>query len=332
MKLLFIFTGGTIGSTLRERVMSAGESKAYAIINAYEKRYGISFDYDIDEPYVELSENNTGRHIRTLCEAVRRGLCGGYDGIIVTHGSDTLQYSAAAVGYTIGLDTPPVCLVAANAPIEDESSNALDNLCGAVRFIEDRLGRGAFAVYRNAAHSRVRVHRATRLIGGKAYSDDLSSAGKCIYGEFDENFVFCKNPKYIDQPDGIEPFDPSCLSDCNRNALMLFSYPGMVYPEIGEDVRYIIFNTYHSGTLNTSSAEALEFFAKAKERGIPVYATGNSEGPQYSSVERFGELGIIPVTSLSPVAAYIKLWFAYSSGRSPREALAASLSSDLLFF
>ena len=91
MKLLFIFTGGTIGSTLREHVMSAGESKAYAIINAYEKRYGISFDYDIDEPYVELSENNTGRHIRTLCEAVRRGLCGGYDGIIVTHGSDTLQ-------------------------------------------------------------------------------------------------------------------------------------------------------------------------------------------------------------------------------------------------
>ena len=331
MKLLFIFTGGTIGSTLRGSVMSAAESKAYAIIEAYEKRYGISFDYDIDEPYAELSENNTGLHIRTLCEAVRRGLSRDYDGIIVTHGSDTLQYSAAAVGYTIGLDTPPVCLVAANAPIEDESSNALDNLRGAVRFIEDGLGRGAFVVYRNAAHGRVRVHRATRLIGGKAYSDDLSSAGKCIYGEFNEELVFYKNPEYIDVPDGIAPFDPACLSDCNRDALMLFSYPGMVYPEIGEGVGYIIFNTYHSGTLNTSSAEALEFFAKARERGITVYATGISEGPQYSSAERFGELGIIPVTSLSPVAAYIKLWFAYSSGRSPLNVLSTPLCSDLLF-
>lgn len=331
MKILFIFTGGTIGSTKHGHLISVDGSKAYAIIDAYEKKYGIDFEYDVAEPYVELSENNTGRHIKALCKSVKDALRKGYDGIIATHGSDTLQYSAAAVGYCIGLDTVPVCLVAANAPLEDEGANALDNLRGAVRFIEEKAGRGVFAVYRNASSSTVRVHRGTRLIGAKAYSDDLSSAKKSIYGEFGSDFDFLKNPDYVETPDGILPFDPECINENNDEALVLFSYPGMSYPHIGERVRYIIINTYHSGTLNTRSRSAVEFFSSAKERGIPVYATGISKGPHYASAELFDELGITPVYELSPVAAYVKLWFAYSSKIDPLRAISAPLSADLLF-
>lgn len=329
MKILFIFTGGTIGSINEQGVISAHKGGAYAIIAAYEKKYGIDFEYDVKEPYTEVSENNTGWHIRTLCGCVRDSLSEAYDGIIVTHGSDTLQYSAAALGYCAGLDTLPVCLVASNAPVEDEGSNALDNLHGAIRFIKSGAGRGAFAIYRNAKDGRVRVHRGTRLIGPKSYSDDLSSAGRSIYGEFDESFEFIKNSMFYEAPDAQEPFDPAVLSDNNKEAQVLFSYPAMRYPQIDEDVKYIIFNTYHSGTLNTSSESAECFFAEAKRRGIPVYATGISDGAQYSSATRFAELGIIPLVGLSPVAAYVKLWFSYSSGRDLRTTLGASLSGDL---
>ena len=329
MKILFIFTGGTIGSTKVDGVMSAERGKAYAIISAYEKKYGIDFDYELEEPYVEVSENNTGVHIKALCACVRRGLSEGYDGIIVTHGSDTLQYSAAAIGYCVGLDTPPVCLVAANAPIEDGGSNALDNLRGAVRFIESGSGRGVFAVYRNACSDRVRVHRGTRLIGAKAYSDDLSSVKKSIYGAFDGDFTFIKNQNYRELPDATLPFDPSVLDENNEGALVLFSYPGMSYPEINENVKYVIFNTYHSGTLNTSSDAAREFFLEAKKRGIPVYATGVSAELCYSSALSFDALGIIPLPEISPVAAYIKLWFIYAAGNDPASTVGSSLSGDI---
>lgn len=332
MKLLFIFTGGTIGSTLDGAFISPDNSKAYKILDAYAESYGIDFEYDVSEPYVALSENNTGLHIKTLCGAARAALGQGYDGIIVTHGSDTLQYSAAAVGYCIGLDTEPVCLVASNSPIESADSNALDNLRGAIRFIEGREGRGAFAVYRNSRSHSVYVHRATRLIGGIAYSDELISACGNIYGEFNSDFTFCRSAGYRDIPDAMPPFDPSVLTEDNSEALVLYSYPGMSYPEIGENVKYIIFNTYHSGTLNTLSSFAREFFLRARERNIPVYVTGVSEGPQYSSAKLFGELGIIPVFSLSPVAAYVKLWLAHSSGCDPKTLLSSPLSSDLLFF
>ena len=332
MKLLFIFTGGTIGSTLDGAYISPDRSKAYRLIEAYAEKYGIDFEYDLTEPYTSLSENNTGLQIKALCSSVKASLGQGYDGIIVTHGSDTLQYSAAAVGYCIGLDTEPVCLVASNAPIESETSNALDNLHGAVRFIEGRAGRGAFAVYRNSGSDRVLVHRATRLIGGIAYSDELMSAQGVIYGELDCDFKFRKNDSYADIPDALPPFDPSVLSENNSEALVLYSYPAMTYPKIGQGVKYIIFNTYHSGTLNTHSSSARAFFASARERNIPIYVTGVSEGPQYSSAEAFGGLGITPIPSLSPVAAYIKLWFSYSSGSDPQKILNSPLSSDLLSF
>ena len=99
MKLLFIFTGGTIGSTLDGAYISPDRSKAYRLIEAYAEKYGIDFEYDLTEPYTSLSENNTGLQIKALCSSVKASLGQGYDGIIVTHGSDTLQYSAAAVGY-----------------------------------------------------------------------------------------------------------------------------------------------------------------------------------------------------------------------------------------
>ena len=108
MKLLFVFTGGTIGSTQKGNVISADSDKPYKLIKAYDEKYRIDFDYDVIEPYTELSENNTGWHISRLVECIKQNLNKNYDGIIVTHGTDTLQYTAAAVGYSFGVSSLPI--------------------------------------------------------------------------------------------------------------------------------------------------------------------------------------------------------------------------------
>ena len=58
MRILFVFTGGTIGSTLSGDIISTDEGKSYRIIEAYRERFGIDFEYDMLEPYTALSENN----------------------------------------------------------------------------------------------------------------------------------------------------------------------------------------------------------------------------------------------------------------------------------
>ncbi|MBR7101347.1 MAG: asparaginase [Clostridia bacterium] len=329
MKILFIFTGGTIGSTLqKDNVIATDAKKSYKIIEAYGNKYGIDFDYDVCEPYTELSENNTGEHIRMLSACVEGKLDCGYDGIVITHGTDTLQYSAAAMGYLLGASSVPVCLVSANRPIEHERSNALENLHGAISLIKDGSSRGAFVIYRNDNSKVVRVHRATRLIGSKSFSDDVSSIFGCIYGHFDSDYKFVKNENYLESKDEVCPLPVNNISDFSEGVAVLFPYTGMIYPEIGKKTKFILLNTYHSGTINTKSESAKEFFLKAKEMGITVYAVGIPEGPEYQSSKSFEELGIIPLKNISPVAAYVKLWLLSKNEGDVTDIMKSSLSGD----
>lgn len=330
MRILFVFTGGTIGSTLEGGVISTDKEKSYRMIEAYRDRYGIDFEYDMTEPYTALSENNTGDTVRLLCESVREKMDVGYDGIIVTHGTDTLAYSSAALGYALGLDTIPVCVVSSNRPIEHERANALDNLHGAVCFIRGGCGRGCFVVYRNDNSDTVRVHRATRLIGPRAYSDGVSSIYGCVYGHFDAGFNFIKNDGYRESADELQPIPTAYLCESSDAILMIQSYPGMRYPTLDRDVRYVIVNTYHSGTLDTLSGRARSFYLSCKERGVTVYATGVSEGPAYASAEEFSALGITALTEISPVSAYIKLWMLTSAELDESLHLTRSLSGDIM--
>lgn len=330
MRLLFVFTGGTIGSTLSGDVISTDADKSYKIIEAYRERYGIDFEYDMLEPYTALSENNTGDTLRMLCECVRENTACGYDGIIVTHGTDTLAYSSAALGYALGLDTIPVCVVSSNRPIEHERANALDNLYGAVSFIRGGCGRGCFVVYRNDNSDTVCVHRAARLLGPKAYSDEVSSILGCVYGHFDADFNFINNADFRESADEIQTIPSVSLGESSDAVLMIHSYPGMRYPELLPGVRYVIVNTYHSGTLDTLSDRARRFYLSCKERGITVYATGADDGPDYASAQAFSELGIIPAVNISPVSVYVKLWMLLSSGIDARLYMGSSLSGDIM--
>ena len=330
MKILFVFTGGTIGSTQSGNVIFADGSKSYKIIDAYKKRYGIDFEYHVAEPYSELSENNTGWHIRKLVTCIKENANKGYDGIIVTHGSDTLQYSSAAIGYCLGVNSLPVCIVAANSPIENENSNALDNLRSAVCFIERKAGKGAFVVYRNSNSTAVHIHRATRIIASKAYSDEVFSVRDMIYGSFDSDFDFCKNLNYFEKDDEAAPLDVMLLNEASREIMMMNVYPAMIYPQISESVKYVILNTYHSGTLNTKSQIFFDFVNEASSKNVKIYVTGISDGPQYSSAEAFETLGLLPLKNISPISAYVKLWLISSMGNDPDTLMQSSLCGDVV--
>ena len=328
MKLLFVFTGGTIGSVLENNIISTDDSKPYKLLFEYDKRYGIDFEYETLALYSELSENNTGKNISLLLNTVSENINTGYDGIVVTHGTDTLQYSAAALGYHLGKGSVPVCIVSANKPIEDGESNGLINLRAAVLFIKMGLGRGAFVPYLNHGEKRVKMHRATRLISSIAFSDEVRSVGDVEYGEFNEEFEFSPNEKYKEKDDEIPAIKNADIGENCDTVLQVYPYPAMKYPSSLDGVKAIILNTYHSGTMNTKSDSALEFFRTAKERGVKLYAVGVIDGPCYESASHYERLGITPIYNISPVAAFVKLWLLTAAKREACEVL-LSLGGDI---
>lgn len=361
MKLLIIFTGGTIGSAMQGDYISADTKTPYKLISEYEKNYGIDFEYDILQPYTELSENNTGETIYALAGclqqfhfenvnkilhqnpytqdfgsdfvhflhgmAARENINGNYDGVIVTHGTDTLQYTSAALSYTFGKCGVPVCIVSANYIIGDERSNGLANFRGAVNFIRQKIG-GVWVVYKNSDEENVTVHCGARLLESQAFSDCFYSAGNSFYGRFDSGENFIKNENYREFPDEISPIIPNKLNENSDFILRIYPYVGMTFPTINPKIKYVIMGTFHSGTFNTKSEYVKEFFSELRQKNITVFLTGTTAGTAYESTKAFKELNVIPVPNIAPIALYMKIWLAEAAGLDVTETITKNLGGD----
>lgn len=332
MRILFVFTGGTIGSTLQGDLIQTDAGKPYALLKAYRCTYDIDFAHDTAAPFSMLSENSTGTHLRLLCEYVAQQLNKGYDGIVIMHGTDTLQYTAAALSYAFADVKIPLCLVSSNRPIELEGANGLCNLHGAIRFIREVGTPGVFVPYQNSG-APLCIHRGTRLLRSQSFTDRVESARGAVVGRFGEEGGFLPDPSYRERPNAIPAFGVAPLQEYCDSILFIEPRPGMTYPEIPARVRYILHGSYHSGTLNTESAQATSFFAKARARGIPVFLLAAESGAQYASTSVFGELGITPIPTLAPIAAYMKLWMwdaLHPLECASGEVLQASLAGDVI--
>lgn len=330
-KLLFIFTGGTIGSTVKGEYICTDENKPYVLIEGYKKKYGKIGEYDDLTPYTVLSENLNGEHLSKLIKTIGENIKKEYEGIIVTHGTDTLAYSAAALSYAFGKCEIPICIVSANYPLEDKRSNGYENLRGAVGFIKNIKKGGVWVSYQNQGDS-VKIHCGSRLCPHICFTDRVESVKNSFYGFFDNEFEFIKNENYFEKNDEISPLfhNLSDISKRCKTVLRLESYPGMVFPEINENVKYILLGSFHSGTIDTLSDESKNFFKLAKEKNVKIFLTGLGNDIPYESTSVYNALGITPLPCISPVSAYVKLWLLEESGADVTKDVFYSLGGDIV--
>jgi L-asparaginase len=308
MKVLFVFTGGTIGSTLQDDYINVDAQKPYKIIYEYKNRYGIDFEYDVVQPYTELSENNTGKTILQLIQCLKANITTAYDGVIVTHGTDTIQYSAAALSYAFGNNSIPICMVSSNYPIEDEHANGLMNLRCSLLFIQNKLGTGVWMIYKNSNGNKTYAHRGTQLLASQTFSDCFYSAKDNYYGYFDEKEHFYRNESFTEVEDGLKPIEPIEMQETCDFICRITPYPGICYPAINSQIKYVLLEGFHSGTIDTKSASAISFFKAAHAKGIQVFLTGASNESAYASTKEFEQLHIKPLLGITPIAAFLKLW------------------------
>ncbi len=329
MKLCMIVTGGTIGSTLEDHYISLDKKKGNVLLDLYQQQFGDQNSFTVVEPFSMLSENSSGHTIGTVCKVVKEEVQKGYDGIIVTHGTDTLQYTAAVLSYALGICPVPVCLVSSNYPLEDVRANGLMNFHGAVKLIEAKAGSGVFVVYKNQK-DLIKVHRGTRLLEHPIYSDEVYSVLCKEYGYFTESFGFQLNKDYKEYKDAITPFAIDSLKETCKEVMVLTIRPGLHYPGIEEQTKCILLVGYHSGTINTADQEALTFYKKAREYKIPVYVIGANKEADYECTTICETLEIIPIYGLTTISAYCKAWLCIENGLEFKGIMEQSLGGDLL--
>ena len=70
-----------------------------------------------------------------------------YDGFVITHGTDTLAYTAAVLSYLIQNPRKPVVITGAQKPIDMDNTDARVNLMDSLRFASDDRSYGVNIVF-----------------------------------------------------------------------------------------------------------------------------------------------------------------------------------------
>lgn len=340
VKILVIFTGGTISSTENAGYVSPDSSKQYKLLDLYKKRVkenqsNKAIEFDTLSPYQILSENITCDNFRMLAECLNMVDKSLYNGIIITHGTDTLQYTAAFTGYIMASSKIPIVFVSANYVLDDARSNGVDNFYYAVEFIRQNKGIGVFISYRNTG-DYPKIHRATRVIMHQAYSDDVYSIRNSYYGYFDDcKFNYnTQIPVFGKSQTDIFNIPSGNGSSCS-GILVIHPYPGMEYVMPSDNVKAILHYTYHSGTLCSKSPSFLQFAEYTKAKNIPVFITGAGIGADYESVKCYKEYGFYVLPAASPEAMYMKLWLCVINNKDTNEIVKVMnkpLADDILLY
>ena len=340
MKICTIFTGGTIGSVLDESgYIGPKEGTPYRLLDLYrkiyigneEEQYGKEkIEFETIEPYRILSENLSAEYVLKLINTVYEVLeDNSVEGIIVTHGTDTLQYGAALLGYVFGYVDIPIVVVSSNYVLDDERANGLTNFRYAVEFIKGHHGRGVFVSYCNT-NELPTIHRATRLQPLIPYSDYVASVQDSWYGRYENGHYIANSEYHIKEgQEAIHcPVRELQLNDCSGEIAFIHPYVGMNYPKLTDKTRAVLHSSYHSGTICVEGP-LKDFMEEAKNKHVPVFLTGLlADANAYETVKEYGELGIQVLYTTSEVAQYCKLWLAISNHMDIKKIMSVSVAED----
>ena len=112
--------------------------------------------------YNILSENMKQQNWIELAREVYKSIKDGYDGIIITHGTDTMHYTATALAFM--LSTPvPIIFVGAQRSSDRPSSDAAMNLFCAAKAATSDLGEVAVVMHGSTSDDFCYIHRGVKV-------------------------------------------------------------------------------------------------------------------------------------------------------------------------
>ena len=157
-----VSTGGTIASRIDYRTGAVtSQFRATDILHAIPGLSSIARFRAVQLCNI-LSENMTPEIWQQLARAIHDEIRGGAAGIIVTHGTDTMAYSAAAISFMVRTPVPVVFVGSQRSADRPSSDNLMNGLCAATAAISD-LGEVVVVMHAGTSDDLCAIHRGTRV-------------------------------------------------------------------------------------------------------------------------------------------------------------------------
>ena len=256
--ILVIFTGGTIGSVAdKENVVNIYDENVdnvenYILIRNFRSRNqknDVLFNHI--KAFDILSENMIISKWNDLIEKLQKieNNISDYNGIIITHGTDTLAYTASLIGILLSHIKIPVVFISSDYSPNETLANGNKNFEDAVNFITDIKTPGVYSIYSYDNENSI-VYYATRLMQSQTFVDRYDSIGGVDYGLFNNGkfrYNKVKNNVNYDGAPKENLLSKMIGRKIEGNVLIINPYVGLNYDIFNYSIiKSIIHSCYHS--------------------------------------------------------------------------------------
>lgn len=161
-KISILSTGGTIASKIDYRTGAVtSQFSADDILRAIPELEEIA-NYNCRMIYSILSENMRPSYWVELARAVYEEIKTGSDGVIITHGTDTMMYTAAALSFMIETPVPIVLVGSQRSADRPSSDNAMNAICAAKVATSD-IAEVSVVMHGSTSDDFCNIHRGTKV-------------------------------------------------------------------------------------------------------------------------------------------------------------------------
>lgn len=316
MSITLLGTGGTISGTVSAAGTVVPTQRSADLVEAAsgEPDVGLIKTRDV----LSLSSRAIGpAEMLTIAAAIEAEVASGATGIVVTHGTDTLEETAFAL--SLLLDTRvPVVLTGAMRPAGSAGSDGAANVRAALIAASDpRLtGYGPVVVMHDELHLARWVTKAHTSRLNAFTSSPAGPAGVIV-----EDLVRLHHPAPSSLPVG---WPLAGLAGRVELLWVAAGMDGLIVDRIGDAVSGLVVAGTGGGHVPPALAAAL---AQLAQRGCPVVlASRCGQGPVLTrtydgagSETQLLAAGLIPAGDLSPVKCRLRLLFGLSAGVNPAD-------------